>query len=328
MRLLFLAALAAVLLLACAPAIAQTPRLSLSLPIDCRLGADCEIQNYVDRDPGPGAKDYQCGSRSYQAHDGIDFRLPGLPAQRHGVAVLAAADGRIARLRDRVADVSVRSSGASPVAGRECGNGVVIRHDGDFETQYCHLAKGSIGVRPGAAVKAGDVLGRVGLSGQTEYPHLHFTVRQGRTVVDPFAYGAPEGVCGQGRSLWRPELRDALAYKPRAILNTGFAGQPLAMEAVEEGPDPPSRDPPALVVYARAIGLKAGDLQTLTLAGPDGAVLASNRAPPLPRDQAQNLVFAGVRRPAAGWPPGRYVGAYVVRQGGRTVLERNFAFTL
>jgi murein DD-endopeptidase MepM/ murein hydrolase activator NlpD len=310
------------------PASAQPQHPSLALPIECRLGVDCEIQNYVDRDPGPGARDYQCGSRSYQAHDGIDFRLPDLARQRQGVAVLAAADGRVARVRDGVADVSVRTTGVSAVEGRECGNGVVLRHEAGFETQYCHLAQGSIRVRPGDRVKAGDAIGRVGLSGRTEYPHLHFTVRQARSIVDPFAYGAPEGACEGGTRLWRPELGAALAYKARSVLNAGFAARALDMGAIDDGPEAPTRASAALVAYARAIGLKAGDVQTVTLHGPDGAVLATNTAPPLPRNQAQSMLFAGVRRPAHGWAGGRYTARYVVRQGGRVILDRSFELTL
>jgi hypothetical protein len=153
-------------------------------------------------------------------------------------------------------------------------------------------------------------------------------VRQGRSPVDPFAFGAPPGTCRQGQSLWRPELREALAYKARSVLNTGFAAQPLAIEAIDAGPQLPTPQSAVLLAYARAIGLKAGDVQTVTLKGPDGAVLASSTAQPLPRDQAQSMVFAGVRRPAAGWAKGRYTGDYVVREGGRTVLAQTFAFTL
>jgi hypothetical protein len=309
-------------------AAAQTEPPSLVLPLQCRLGVDCEIQNYVDRDPGPGARDYQCGSRTYPDHDGVDFRLPGFSLQRAGVAVLAAADGSVVRLRDGVPDASVRSTGTSAVKGIECGNGVIIRHAASFETQYCHLANGSIGVRPGDPVKAGDVIGRVGLSGRTEYPHLHFTVRHAGAIVDPFAYGAPQGACHAGRSLWRPELRAALAYKARSVLNTGFSARAVSMESIDEGPEAPTTEAAALVAYARAIGLKVDDVQTLTLKGPDGAVLASNIAPPLSADQAQSVVFAGVRRPAAGWPRGRYIAEYVVRQGGQTVLRQIFDFAL
>lgn len=314
------------LVVAALPARAEPP--SLSLPIDCRLGVDCEIQNHVDLDPGPGARDHQCGSRTYQGHTGVDFRLPDLVRQRQGVAVFAAADGRVLRVRDGVADVSVRSTGTDAVQGLECGNGVVIGHPEGFETRYCHLAKGSIAVRPGDEVKAGATLGRVGLSGRTEYPHLHFSVHQGASVVDPFAYGAPQGACRAGRSLWRPELRESIAYKQRAVLNTGFAARPLDMAAIEERPEAPTAQAPALLAYARGIGLKTGDVQVLTLKAPDGAVLATNTAEPLSRDQAQNMLFAGVRRPAEGWPQGRYVGEYVVRNGGRVVLSRSFELAL
>ena len=315
-------------LLVASSAAAQTQPPSLALPIQCRVGVDCEIQNYVDRDPGPGVRDYQCGSRTYEAHTGVDFRLPDLARQRRGVAVLAAADGRVLRVRDGVADVSVRTGGTAAVDGRDCGNGVIIGHPGGFETQYCHLASGSLSVKPGDKVRTGDAVGRVGLSGRTEYPHLHFSVRRGATVVDPFAYGAPPGTCGAGRSLWRPELKEALAYKARAVLNAGFAAQPLGMAAIDEGPDAPAADAATLLAYARAIGLKAGDVQTVTLRGPGGEVLASHTAEPLPRDQAQNLAFAGARRPPRGWPKGRYAGEYVVRQGDRTVLRRSFELAL
>jgi hypothetical protein len=66
----------------------------------------------------------------------------------------------------------------------------------------------------------------------------------------------------------------------------------------------------------------------VTLKDPQGTLLAVNTAQPLPRNEAQSMLFVGVRRPANGWPPGRYGGQYVVRHGGRTVLERSFEFTL
>jgi murein DD-endopeptidase MepM/ murein hydrolase activator NlpD len=202
MRLLPLLAAAAAPMIVSTAAPAQPSAPSFALPIDCRIGVDCEIQNYVDRDPGPGAKDYQCGTRSYQNHSGVDFRLPTLARQRQGVAVLAAADGRVLRVREGVADVSVRAADAASVEGAECGNGVVIGHEGGLETQYCHMAQGSLRVKPGDVVKAGAPVGRVGLSGNTEYPHLHFTVRRGGrwwipspTVRRP-APATPVAACG------------------------------------------------------------------------------------------------------------------------------------
>ncbi|HEX2558809.1 MAG TPA: M23 family peptidase, partial [Phenylobacterium sp.] len=53
----------------------------LVFPVACKVGESCEVQNYVDRDPGPGVKDYRCLSRTYADHGGVDIRLPDLAAQ-------------------------------------------------------------------------------------------------------------------------------------------------------------------------------------------------------------------------------------------------------
>lgn len=61
-----------------------------------------------------------------------------------------------------------------PTADRAApeGNHVVLRC-GDLDVEVAHLAKGSVAVVPGAAVEVGDLLGRVGNSGNTTEPHLH-----------------------------------------------------------------------------------------------------------------------------------------------------------
>ena len=50
-------------------------------------------------------------------------------------------------------------------AGKECGNRVGIDHGDGWATDYCHLATGSVSVKPGDNVAAGQPIGRVGLSG-------------------------------------------------------------------------------------------------------------------------------------------------------------------
>lgn len=314
------------------PSSAQAPALPrLALPIACVVGQTCEIQNYVDRDPGPGSKDYRCGTRTYEGHSGLDIRLRDLAAQRRGVDVLAAADGKVLRVRDGVADISVKDLGAAAVKNQECGNGLVIEHAGGLSTQYCHMAKGSLKVKPGDLVKVGQPIGRVGLSGNTEYPHLHLTVKKGDVVIDPFAPdpGGKSDQCGSGSDLWRPDARAALAYKTRVVLNAGFVTGPITMQQLETGDlKAPAGDPPALVAYTRALGLKAGDIASLTLIDPSGRVLAASPRDVLPRDQAQRLVYVGKPRPATGWTKGRYKALYKVERGGAVVLERGFDLAL
>lgn len=305
-------------------ALADTSPRPFGLPLDCDLGRTCEIQNYVDRDPGPGAKDYRCSSRTYEAHSGTDFRLLDMRAQKAGVAVLAAADGKVLRIRDGVPDISVREAGTAQ--GQECGNGLVIEHADGLSTQYCHMARGSLVVKPGMSVKAGAKLGLVGLSGNTEYPHLHFTVRRGAAVIDPFAPDATGGSnpCGGGKSLWGTSP----AYKAGEVLNAGFSAEPVSLTTVEAGVAPPTGSSSALIAYVRAIGLQAGDQQSLSLHAPNGAILAKTDTPPLPRDQAQRLLYVGKPRPATGWGKGRYEAVYRVTRKGAPVIERRWAIAL
>lgn len=308
-------------------ALAQEPPL-FEMPVACEVGRSCFIQNYVDSDPTSSAKDYECGSRSYEGHNGTDFRLATMTAQQAGVDVLAAADGRVLRRRDGMADVSIREAGrAAALQGSECGNAIIIEHANDWQTQYCHMARGSLRVEAGDHIKAGQAIGRIGLSGLTEYPHLHFIVRHRGQIVDPFAFGAPPGSCGGGQSLWQPSLRPLLAYRQRAVLNEGFAAAAVTMAMLEAGEaerQQPDRDTPALVAYVRGIGLRIGDVQSLVLKGPSGQTLVEKRAQPLERDQAQTLIFAGSRKPAGGWDRGIYRASYAVLQEGKIVLERSF----
>lgn len=319
----------------CAPDLteAEPQGPKLGFPVACRIGETCEVQNYVDRDPGPGAKDYRCGPRTYEAHGGVDFRIRDMAAQRAGVDVLAAAPGRVSRLRDGVADVSVKAAGAASVANQECGNGVVIDHGGGWETQYCHLARGSLKVKSGDQVTAGQPIARIGLSGNTEYPHLHLTVRHGQTTVDPFAPNAAPGSCDPKASpaggMWDAAAAKAVAYKAGAVLNAGFADAPVAQDALEEGQlKAPGAASGVLVAYVRAIDLEQGDVQALVLKDPAGTVIAQSQLGPLDRSKAQYLMFVGKRRPAEGWKPGTYTASYSVTRRGGVVISRSFQIRL
>ncbi len=302
----------------------------LVMPLACEVGRSCAIQQYVDHDASSGARDYRCGTLTYDGHNGTDFRLPTTAMQRAGIEVLAAAAGQVLRTRDGMSDAPPAAPADPSASRRACGNGVVLSHGDGWETQYCHLAKGSVRVRPGEWVLAGHAIGRVGLSGRTEFPHLHLTVRHQGQVVDPFAHGAAEGSCDGGVSLWSPSFRNALAYRARAVLNVGFADGPVTMEKIESGETDGSHystEAPALVAFVRTIGLKAGDVQRLSVKAPDGRLIVDKTEEPLDRNKAQTMLFAGQKRPPAGWPKGSYGAIYGVLHGGKIVLEQRFGIT-
>lgn len=305
--------------------------IQLGLPIACEPGQTCFVQNYFDADPGPGVRDYACGSISYDSHDGTDIRLPSLAEMRRGVDVLAAAPGVVEGSRDGLADISIRESGAPSVKGRECGNGVAVVHSGGWRTQYCHLKRGSVRVKSGQTVRAGEALGQVGLSGDTEFPHLHLSVTRHGKAVDPFGLGAKAGACRSGTSLWRPEVAARLAYRSPTQIAAGFAAGAVTAQDVDEGRagrPAPNAGSPALVAFTRAIGLEKGDAQTLKLIGPDGKVVAEQTVPPLDRAKAVWMMFAGKKAPPSGFARGSWRATYSVRRGGRVVLERSWTISL
>ena len=126
----------ALILSSASPALAED--VQLAFPLDCTLGQDCHIQQYMDQDPSAAARDYRCSGLTYDGHKGTDFALPDRAAMAAGVTVRAAAAGVVRGLRDGMAE----GAPLSEVQGRECGNGVVIDLGRGWETQYCHLKRG------------------------------------------------------------------------------------------------------------------------------------------------------------------------------------------
>lgn len=296
------------------PARAAEPH--LSLPLDCTPGETCWIPNYVDHDSGPGVRDFRCGALSYDGHKGTDFALRDEAAMRAGVAVRAAAPGIVRGMRDGMPDTGLRGAQPGDIAGRECGNGVVIAHDDGWETQYCHMRQGSIAVRQGEQVARGQTLGLVGLSGNTEFPHLHLSVRRGSKVIDPFLGDEPFGACRtSARALWDAATRAALAYQPIAIYNAGFSGVAPDADAVRRGErQAPARTGAALVLWTDIFGVESGDRIALRIVAPDGGtVIESTRV--LDRRQIRRFEFAGKRTRTGSWPAGTYKGEIAVTRG-------------
>jgi murein DD-endopeptidase MepM/ murein hydrolase activator NlpD len=81
--------------------------------------------------------------------------------------------------------VSAASGGTVTHAGPAgtYGNLVMIKHDGGFETRYAHLS--AVDVKEGQRVEAGQLVGKVGSTGYSTGPHLHFEVRKDGKAMDP-----------------------------------------------------------------------------------------------------------------------------------------------
>ncbi|MFQ6057487.1 MAG: peptidoglycan DD-metalloendopeptidase family protein [Anaerolineae bacterium] len=85
-------------------------------------------------------------------------------------------------------EVRATKDGLVIAAGWESGYGwmVEIRHEMGYSTLYAHLSRYFVEV--GDGVKAGDIIGLSGSSGNTTGPHLHYEIRLNGTPVDPMKY--------------------------------------------------------------------------------------------------------------------------------------------
>lgn len=296
---------------------------TLAFPVDCTLGDDCFIQQYVDLDPGPGVIDHACGPLSYDGHTGTDIALATLAEMAAGVAVLAAAPGQVVGLRDEIPDTGWDPS----LEGRDCGNGVVIAHGQGWQTQYCHLMLGSVTVARGDMVQTGDTLGMIGLSGRTEFPHLHLTLRHRGQVVDPFA---PDGTARCDAPAGQPTLwASPPEYVAGGWLDLGFATAVPEYDAIKAGTaqrDGLTRSAPAMVLWAYAFGARDGDTVRLRITGPAGEVIDHDLTKT--RNRAQFFRAAGRRAPPGGWPAGTYTGSATLLRDDRVLDARQIEIKL
>ena len=267
-------------------------------------GSDCFVQNYVDHDASSAYRDYACGERTYDGHDGTDFRLRSLVAQRAGVTVLAAADGVVAGVRDGMEDVRSghrqrRREGARvwqwPGAAprRRLGN-PVLPHGARQPGRDAGPARDDgAGFGPGRPV------------GPDRVPAPAFHRSTPRKIVDPFAPEPKTGQCGSDATVWVAATATQLAYRRRVMLNAGFSDRVLSMDEVENHePERMNLSPesPALVVFVKMIGLETATLRRSDCArrrrraGGTTAEAAGTRTGPDPgpdRTQASRRRLAG-----------------------------------
>lgn len=100
--------------------------------------------------------------RKGQKHDGLDIAAP------LGSPIKAAASGRVVYSDDEI-----------PGYGRV----VIVEHRGNYYTVYAHNLVNL--VKEGEWVKGGQVIAKVGQSGNAKGPHLHFEIRKGSKPLDP-----------------------------------------------------------------------------------------------------------------------------------------------
>lgn len=150
----------------------------------------------------------------YKAHPAIDYAAPV------GTPVRTVGEGTVSFV------------GMNGAAGRM----VTIRHLSGYETMYLHLNGFARGIRSGARVDQGQVIGYVGSSGRSTGPHLDFRMKQNGKYINPMSVKTPPALSISGKAM--PAFtRTAKKYK--AILDLE---EPLQAEAQPPSPASPEED--------------------------------------------------------------------------------------
>jgi len=172
-----------------------TPPAKFVWPLEGELFTDFYISNYVDLDPRRDdadltereLRDFGGGTITTDGHDGIDIASSTFERMDEGIPIVASASGIVIATHDGEFDRRTAFSSPPPAA-----NFVTIDHGGGWQTSYFHLRRDSVTVVPGQQVRAGELLGLMGSSGQSTGSHLHFNAtHNGRpvaTMLDPATF--------------------------------------------------------------------------------------------------------------------------------------------
>jgi murein DD-endopeptidase MepM/ murein hydrolase activator NlpD len=150
---------------------------------------------------------------TYRAHLGVDFGAP------YGTSVRTVANG------------TVEFAASSGEAGRM----VRIRHTGGYQTAYLHLSSFASGIRVGARVSQGQVIGFVGATGTATGPHLDYRIMKNGQYVDPIS---EHKRMPKGETILPTALPAFLALRDEALgrMTNLLAAQPPAAAAPSKSP--------------------------------------------------------------------------------------------
>jgi hypothetical protein len=183
-------------------------------------------------------------------------------------------------------------------------------------------------VKEGDNIKAGQVIARMGTSGNTQFPHLHYELRHYNNPVDPFVgYASADYDCSpqQRYSQWNNATTELLYYIPSGVVDAGFSNLLPTAEQAREGSAYVQRldvSEPVIYFGVELYGVHPYDVLTIQLVAPDGATLAEKTVT-YDKTLASAFEVLSVKREATleTWPAGRYAARVTVERFEHVIKE-------
>lgn len=301
----------------------------LQFPVRCSMNQNCWIINYVDDDSSGNWHDYKGGRQTYNEHTGTDIAIKNISQMRQGVDVIATASGTVVATRDGIQDKNALSQDLSQLQNIACGNRVAIK-TGEWITDYCHMKNGSIRVKKGDYVSTGQTIGQIGMSGLTEFPHLHISVQQGNQFFDPFT-GLERYSKGYKNPLWNPSVLQQLSYKPHVIYNIGVSNEIPSLLNIRNEKyknNQISSNSDLLLVWLDTMHVEVNDIIDVSVSNFNGIPYLKQRIV-VDKANAKKMFYTGKRKPANGFVKGNYNVQIFFRRPSSDVSDfQSFKFVI
>ncbi len=257
----------------------QSPA-EMQFPVSCRLNENCWVIN----------SDKQ----------GTDIAIKSISQMEKGIPVLSAEHGTV---------VFVQKDEQN---NTKYGNAVIIEHNNEWKTLYGHLKKGSILVKAGDFARKGSQIAELGMSGEVEFPQMHFAVFKDGALSEP---------------LWSPPVKEGLKPVDFAIVNTGISIEKPEPGKIRQGSYNGVEilnDAPFVYLWAYGFNFKEGDFLKFDLYNPGDEKILSEVVK-ADRDYKEAFFTAGPVPPETG---AHRVKTEFIRLGPGLAKEHFFSFNV
>ena len=239
-----------------------------------------------------------CGKKVSNENKSTHISLGSMNAVAENYAVVAADSGIVKYAGD---------------IGGFCGVRILIEHDRGWETSYCHLKPDPIMVRTGQTVKKGQIIGAIGMTGRTRWPHLSFAVIRNGMIFDPFSGKSNiEGCSAQSEPMWNAGYNPP--YEPAHVTSLGFHNGVPNPQSVLMG----MTNDEAILEQVKVISLWGmmmnvmdGDEIHLQIIAPSGRIEKENIIP-ITFDKDYMPIFIIANRGNLLWERGIYTGKITI----------------
>ena len=240
-----------------------------------------------------------CGSKATDNNQSTHISLGTTQSHLSNIPVIATANGKVLEAQN---------------IGGFCGTRVLIDHGEGWQSSYCHLNPETLLARRNQTVQSGQVIGTIGISGQTNWPHLSYALLRNGMVFDPFSNRTNlEGCAQKSDTLWSGGINPL--YEPAQVTSIGFHVGYIRTNSILSGILKPAEkirsETPQLSLWTLMMNIQKGDEISLKIVAPDMRIVKQQTII-AGKSRVRYPLFFSASRGKLLWDKGVYRGEITV----------------